>query len=30
VRVLAADDTLDGDNVVPGWRLPLRGLFVDE
>jgi hypothetical protein len=30
VRVLGEADTLDGEDVVPGWRLPLRALFVDE
>lgn len=27
VRHLAADDTLDGGDVVPGWRVPVRDLF---
>ncbi len=27
LRVLAIDDTLDGEDVVPGWSLPLRTLF---
>jgi Uma2 family endonuclease len=26
-RLLSMDDTLDGGDVVPGWRLPLRELF---
>ncbi len=26
-RDLTADDALDGGDVVPGWRLPLRELF---
>jgi Uma2 family endonuclease len=30
VRVLSEADTLDGEDVVPGWTLPLRGLFADE
>lgn len=31
VRYLTADDaTLDGDEVVPGWRLPLRDLFASD
>jgi Uma2 family endonuclease len=28
VRVLTENDTLDGDDVVPGWRLPVRDIFV--
>jgi hypothetical protein len=24
---LSIDDTLDGGDVVPGWKLPLRELF---
>lgn len=27
VRHLTATDVLDGEEVVPGWRLPLRDLF---
>jgi len=27
IRVLVEGDTLDGADVVPGWRLPLRELF---
>lgn len=27
VRVLGADDVLDGDDIVPGWTLPVRDLF---
>ncbi len=30
VRVLSEDDVLDGEDVVPGWSLPVRGLFADE
>jgi Uma2 family endonuclease len=26
-RILGEDDVLDGDNVLPGFRLPLRDLF---
>jgi Uma2 family endonuclease len=28
--LLSIDDTIDGADVVPGWRLPLRGLFAQE
>jgi Uma2 family endonuclease len=28
VRVLTENDTLDGDDVVPGWTLPVRDIFV--
>ena len=27
VRHLTVDDTLDGEDVVPGWALPVRELF---
>jgi Uma2 family endonuclease len=27
IRVLGIDDVLDGEDVVPGWRLPVRDLF---
>jgi Uma2 family endonuclease len=27
VRHLTIDDTLDGEDVVPGWALPVRALF---
>ena len=27
LRLLTVDDTLDGEDVVPGWTLPLRALF---
>jgi Uma2 family endonuclease len=27
VRILAGDDLLDGEDVVPGWTLPVRELF---
>jgi Uma2 family endonuclease len=27
VRVLTENDTLDGEEVVPGWTLPVRALF---
>lgn len=27
VRILTETDTLDGEDVVPGWSLPLRDLF---
>jgi Uma2 family endonuclease len=27
VRVLTEDDTLDGEDIVPGWSLPVRALF---
>lgn len=27
MRHLTIDDTLDGEDVVPGWRLPVRELF---
>jgi Uma2 family endonuclease len=29
-RVLTIDDAIDGEDVVPGWTLPLRELFEDE
>jgi Uma2 family endonuclease len=27
VRILGIEDTLDGEEVVPGWRFPIRDLF---
>ena len=27
VRILTVDDTLDGEDVAPGWTLPVRELF---
>lgn len=27
VRILAIDDTIDGEDVMPGWSLPVRDLF---
>lgn len=30
VRHLTLDDAIDGEEIVPGWRLPLRELFADE
>jgi len=27
VRILGTDDALDGEDVVPGWSLPVRDLF---
>ena len=27
IRILAGDDVLDGGDVVPGWRVPVRELF---
>jgi Uma2 family endonuclease len=27
VRVLGIEDTLDGEDVVPGWTLPIRDIF---
>lgn len=27
VRLLTEDDELDGEDVVPGWKLPVRALF---
>jgi len=29
VTTLTLDDTLDGGDVVPGWRLPIREIFGD-
>ena len=26
-QVLDEDDTLDGGDVVPGWRMPVREIF---
>ena len=28
IVILTEDDTLDGGEVVPGWRMPVRELFV--
>jgi len=28
ITILTEDDTLDGGEVVPGWRMPVRELFV--
>lgn len=28
IAILTDDDTLDGGEVVPGWRMPVRELFV--
>ena len=28
IAILTEDDTLDGGDVVPGWRMPVRELFV--
>lgn len=30
VRHLTEDDTHDGEAVVPGWRVPVRGLFATD
>jgi len=27
VRLLAESDEIDGEDVVPGWKLPVRALF---
>jgi Uma2 family endonuclease len=27
VRILGIDDTLDGEDIVPGWTLAVRDLF---
>ena len=27
VRMLTIDDTLSGEDVVPGWSMPVRDLF---
>ena len=27
VRIFGVDDTLDGEDVVPGWQLSIRDLF---
>ena len=29
VRMLGVDDVLDGEDVVPGWTLPVRRIFPD-
>ena len=29
VRVLTIDDAIDGEDVVPGWSLPVRELFME-
>jgi Uma2 family endonuclease len=28
ITMLTEDDTLDGSDVVPGWKIPVRELFV--
>ena len=28
IAILTEDDTFDGGDVVPGWRMPVRELFV--
>jgi Uma2 family endonuclease len=28
IAILSEDDTLDGGDVVPGWRMPVREVFV--
>lgn len=28
VRILTDDDVLDGEDVVPGWTLPVRAIFI--
>ncbi len=30
VRHLTVDDTIDGEDVVPGWTMPVRALFAAE
>jgi Uma2 family endonuclease len=30
VRILGYEDTLDGEDVIPGFRLPLRDIFGDD
>ncbi|MFN8526335.1 MAG: Uma2 family endonuclease [Chloroflexota bacterium] len=30
VRILSVDDVLDGEDVVPGWRLAVRELFPED
>jgi Uma2 family endonuclease len=30
VRMLSADDVLDGQDVVPGWSMPLADVFKDD
>jgi Uma2 family endonuclease len=30
LRVLTVEDTLDGEDVVPGWTFPVSAIFVDE
>lgn len=30
VRHLAVEDTLDGGDIVPGWRVPVRDLFLKD
>ena len=27
ISILTTDDTIDGEDVVPGWRLPVRSVF---
>jgi Uma2 family endonuclease len=30
IRLLGEADVIDGEDVVPGWRLPVRDLFADD
>ncbi|CAA9580675.1 MAG: hypothetical protein AVDCRST_MAG18-3082 [uncultured Thermomicrobiales bacterium] len=30
VRILTSADTIDGDDVVSSWRLPVAAMFEDE
>ena len=30
ISLLTEADTLDGEDVVPGWTLPVRDLFIDD
>jgi Uma2 family endonuclease len=30
VRILTVEDVLDGEDVVPGWSLPIHELFDQE
>jgi Uma2 family endonuclease len=30
VRILTEADTLDGEDVVPGWRMPVAAMFEDD
>lgn len=29
VRILGENDVLDAEDIVPGWRLPVRELFAE-